>query len=153
MSELNIEFGSNGRTLDGWLCTDIDTCDITKPLPYESYSVSNAYASHVCEHITTHECFRFFQDVYRILKPDGCFRIVVPILERITDRKHAADLILGHGHKQVFSKQSLKDMLWAAGFNRLNMEETGIHAVLDVHDKQIGADKDSIESFRLEAIK
>jgi predicted SAM-dependent methyltransferase len=149
---LKIEFGANGRHLDGWLCTDIDDCDISVyPLRFQSDSVDMAMASHVIEHITTHECFHFFQEVYRILKPGGVFRVIVPTLEKISTRKHAVELILGHGHKQLFSQESLKEMLWAAGFDNINTVEKD--PILDVHDKEIGVELDLIESVRIEARK
>ncbi len=39
MSELyRIEFGSNGRKMDGWIGTDINDCDIRQPLKFENES-------------------------------------------------------------------------------------------------------------------
>jgi predicted SAM-dependent methyltransferase len=139
--------------MNGWLCTDIDDCDISKPLPYPNESFEFAYASHVAEHITTHQCLFFFREVHRILKPHGVFRIVVPTLEKVKDRAHAADLILGHGHLQVFSKESLRDMLWTAGFDRDRVIGVEKDDILDVHCETIGVEKDETESARLEATK
>ena len=150
---MKIEFGSNGRKMDGWLCTDIDTVDIRNALPWPDGSVEMAMASHVVEHITPHEAFRFFKEVHRVLKPGGVFRVIVPTLELIEDRLHAVSLILDHGHQMVFSKGSLGDMIWAAGFERENITFVNKDPILDVHGKEIGEEKDALESARMVAIK
>lgn len=152
MSELKIEFGSGGRRLPGWQCYDADM-PIDKPLPFQENSVDYVFASHVIEHVTMHAAMKFFQNVHWILKPKGTFRISVPVLWRITDRNHALDLIFGNGHLAVYSEQTLKDMLWTAGFDRLEMHEVPRHPVLDIHHLIIGTDKDDLESLRLEAVK
>lgn len=62
---------------------DVITHDVTKGLPFESSVFSAVYHSHLLEHLEpfqgralTHECFR-------VLKPGGVLRIVVPDLECI----------------------------------------------------------------------
>jgi len=47
-------------------------------LPFDSNSVDSIYCSHVIEHIETKHVFNFFQDAYRVLKPEGTLRIVCP---------------------------------------------------------------------------
>jgi predicted SAM-dependent methyltransferase len=150
---MRIEFGSGGRSMDGWLNTEQDTCDITQPLRYPDNFFDMAYTSHVPEHLTSHEAMRFFQEVHRILKRGAIFRVVVPTLEKITDRAHALDLTFGHGHKMVFSKESLRDMLWAAGFDRGRISFTEKDPELDWHGKTIGEEKDNLESIWINARK
>jgi predicted SAM-dependent methyltransferase len=147
---LKIEFGSQ-RKMAGWNCHDIEV-PIEKPLPYGDGVAEIVFCSHVIEHVTTHESLAFFKEVRRILKPGGVFRIIVPVLDRITDRKHAESLILGHGHKAVFAYESLVGMLFAAGFDRERICETEKHP-LDNHADTIGEEMDSAESMRVEAIK
>jgi hypothetical protein len=151
--KLKIEFGSAGRKMDGWICTEIDQCDIRNRLPWPDESCYHCYASHVVEHVTPHESFRFFKEVHRILCPDGLFRIVVPILGRIQNRAHAEDLIIGHGHQMVFAKSSLEGMLFAAGFDRPNIYTTSRNPHLDTHHTTIGIEKDNLESLFMEAMK
>ena len=149
---MNVQFCAGGHNLPGFENKDMD-CDIRNPLPYNDNSVTMAYCSHGAEHINSHEGLRFFQEVHRILKPGGVFRVVVPTLEKITSREHARDLILGHGHAQVFSKESLRDILWAAGFDRESIAFTEKDPRYDWHGRTIGEDKDNQESCWVEATK
>lgn len=138
--------------MDGWVCTEIEECDIRNPLPWPSDSCESCYISHVVEHITPHQSFRFFQEVYRILKPGGIFRVVVPVLDFIRDRSHAVSLIIDHGHVMVFSYESLAGMLFAAGFERRNIKKSRRHP-MDSHHIVIGLAKDDLESIFVEATK
>jgi hypothetical protein len=79
--------------------------------------------------------------------------VVVPTLEKITDREHAKDLILGHGHAMVFSPASLRDILWAAGFERGRISFTEKDPSVDWHGRTIGEDKDNQESIWVNARK
>ena len=58
--------------------------DITKGLPFLSNSVDACYNSHVLEHIDRNDAKQFIADCFRVLKPGGIIRIVVPDLEKIT---------------------------------------------------------------------
>jgi len=153
MSELlRIEFGANGRKLDGWLCTDIDEADIRQPLKFGDASASQLYASHVVEHVTSGESMRFFKECFRVLVPGGTLRIVVPEIARYMGREHIQDLCEGHGHFQTFCFDNLQAMLFGAGFDLEKIKETG-RKEIDVHYKTIGDAKDLVESLHVEAIK
>ncbi|MFM6021827.1 MAG: class I SAM-dependent methyltransferase [Dolichospermum sp.] len=52
------------------------------PFPDESFDV--VYHSHVLEHFPKTEGERFIQECYRVLRPQGVLRVVVPDLEQIT---------------------------------------------------------------------
>lgn len=47
-------------------------------LPCLDISVSNVYSSHCLEHLEPGRLRPIFADIYRVLKPGGCFRMVVP---------------------------------------------------------------------------
>ena len=49
--------------------------------PDETFEAANAY--HVLEHLTPEEGARFVAEVFRVLKPEGVFRVSVPDLEDI----------------------------------------------------------------------
>src|SRR5215470_9689688 len=55
--------------------------DIVSGLPIESGSCSGVYASHVLEHLSRNDIDAALAETYRILKPGGIFRLVVPDLE------------------------------------------------------------------------
>lgn len=47
-------------------------------LPFDDNSVDGVYASHFLEHLTFEENIHLFNEVYRVLKPEKIFEIVVP---------------------------------------------------------------------------
>jgi SAM-dependent methyltransferase len=52
--------------------------DLTKPLPFESNSISAIYGSHVLEHLYREHAQRLLLECRRVLKPGGVIRLVVP---------------------------------------------------------------------------
>jgi predicted SAM-dependent methyltransferase len=59
----------------------INVCDIRRPLSLPDTSFDAVYANHVLEHLTPEEGAKFTKEIYRVLKPSGVFRVVVPDLE------------------------------------------------------------------------
>lgn len=149
---MKIEFAANGRQMEGWICTDINTCDVRKPLPWPDRCASQLYASHLAEHLTSAECMRFFMECHRILLPGGVFRVVVPAIGLHMERVHVKDLCMGHAHFQTFSFENLRAMLYGAGFDVANIRQVE-RSVLDNHHETIGEAKDYAESLRVEAMK
>jgi len=62
---------------------EVRTHDIRKNLPYSDTEFDACYSSHVLEHLSQQEAKNLLSEVYRILKPEGIIRIVVPDLESI----------------------------------------------------------------------
>jgi SAM-dependent methyltransferase len=60
---------------------DIYIRDIRRPLSLPTMSFDAVYANHVLEHLTPNEAKTFVAEVYRVLKPNGVCRVVVPDLE------------------------------------------------------------------------
>lgn len=85
--KLNIGCGSN--THADWLNADlfrsknVKKVNIKKPLPFKSNSVDIIYHSHLLEHIEKTKAKKFIKECYRILRPGGMMRVVVPDLEKI----------------------------------------------------------------------
>src|SRR5687768_2073927 len=57
--------------------------DVRRGLPFPDQSCDVAYSSHMLEHLSPQEASRFLRECFRILKPGGIIRIVVPNLEAI----------------------------------------------------------------------
>jgi predicted SAM-dependent methyltransferase len=70
-SKLNVVFPEN-----------VHYGDIVKGLPIEDSSVDGMYSSHVLEHLSLYEFRIALGNCYRLLKPGGRFRNVVPDLEK-----------------------------------------------------------------------
>ena len=57
--------------------------DISKTkLPFEDNSVKAIYTSHTLEHILPHKLAFVFSEFYRVLKPSGLIRVVVPDIDK-----------------------------------------------------------------------
>lgn len=148
----NVQFGCGGNYLPDFINHDID-CNISElPLPYADASVDFIFAEHVCEHITTHQFLHFLGDCWRILKPGGTLRIVMPVLNKLSVEA-ARDIILNHGHLSSWTPELIAFFIRAAGFNEADIRLTDRREGIDGHWKVIGKEKDDLESARLEATK
>ncbi len=57
---------------------DVACCDLTGALPFEDGSFDWVVAHDVCEHFHYAELERLFEEVHRILAPEGTFLVFVP---------------------------------------------------------------------------
>ena len=71
----NIDFNSTGP--------EIIAHNIEKGIPFGDESFDAVYHSHLLEHFTKNSAPNFVRECYRVLKPNGIIRIVVPDLEKI----------------------------------------------------------------------
>jgi len=55
--------------------------NIIKGLPLAPECASGVYASHVLEHLAYDDCIQALRNTYRLLRPGGVFRLIVPDLE------------------------------------------------------------------------
>ena len=85
--------------------------DVRKGLPFENESVDVVYCSHLLEHLTRDEAKELCLEVFRVLKPKGIFRVVVP------DLKKAIEAYLNRD----FSFFGIFDVPIAEAFMRYNM--------------------------------
>ncbi|WKZ12691.1 MAG: methyltransferase domain-containing protein [Gammaproteobacteria bacterium] len=60
--------------------------DVARPLPFPDASIDIVYHSHMLEHIARDQVTRFLHEVYRVLRPGGVHRVVVPDLEVLARR-------------------------------------------------------------------
>ncbi len=72
---LNIDFVSNSEY--------VKSHNLLEGIPLKDDSVNVVYHSHILEHFSKNDGFRFMQECFRVLKPNGIIRIAVPDLEAI----------------------------------------------------------------------
>jgi len=82
-----LNFGCGSRIANGWVNIDFYSADrrvervnLLKGFPYPDNSFDVVYSSHVVEHFTLDQASFILQEAWRILKPGGIVRIVVPDL-------------------------------------------------------------------------
>lgn len=144
---MKLHLGCGGNLIRGWANHDSEV-DISKPLPFGSASADEIFSEHCFEHVSPQEGFAFLEECRRVLVPGGRLRLCIPVLERL-DVAHGRDIILGHGHRGVYTAESIKQMLRIAGFS--GIIETGFREETDGHWRVIGQARDSVETCRVEA--
>ena len=72
----NVNFVSTG--------TGVIVHDLKEGIPFSDQSFDVVYHSHVLEHFAKAEAEIFLKECYRVLRPQGIVRVVVPDLEQIT---------------------------------------------------------------------
>jgi len=72
----NINFTSTGES--------VIAHNLRTSIPFPDQSFDLVYHSHVLEHFSKTEAEPFIKECYRVLRPQGILRVVVPDLERIT---------------------------------------------------------------------
>ena len=118
---------------------DVRRHDVKKGLPFADQSVSCIYSSHTFEHFSWAESLAVAKECFRVLRPGGVLRVVVPDLQLIA-REYLRDsdamashrfvdrLLLGHTihdlfhrgahHSQMFDESSLIALLRQGGFEQ-----------------------------------
>jgi len=85
--------------------------DITKGLPgIKDNSVDGAYCSHVLEHMSLNDFRKAIANTYKMLKPGGTFRLIMPDLKVLVD-DYLADKAKGDPEASVrFIKRTIMGM-------------------------------------------
>jgi predicted SAM-dependent methyltransferase len=160
--------------LDYFWNPQIEICwDIAKKLyPLSDNSLEGIYTEHCLEHIPYQKCADNIKEYYRLLKPGGVVRIIVPDGEIYCDlyekRKTDPSVILPygekeetgmisinrifriHGHLFIYDFETLSLLLQKAGFTQIMKQKFS-----QGHDKRLLIDRAdrAIESLYIEAIK
>lgn len=71
----NIDFISNNP--------DVIEHDLSKGIPFKSFTFDAVYSSHLLEHLTPDSAKTFLKNCFNVLKDNGIIRVVVPDLESI----------------------------------------------------------------------
>lgn len=110
---MNVDIGGqkNRRDFKGeWVILDVqDGADIkhdlnsNKPIPIKDNSVDNIFCSHTLEHIEPRNIIIVLKDFYRVLKPNGKCRIIVP------DVLYGIKLYLNNPKELSNNKYCMKD--------------------------------------------
>jgi predicted SAM-dependent methyltransferase len=138
-----VVIGAWGRFDPGWIPTQRDFLDLTKPSDWQRYfqpeSVEAMLAEHVWEHVTPEEGLSAAKTCYKYLAPGGYLRVAVPdglhpdpaYIETVkagangekntsslTNSGAPATVLDGNAanHKALYTYRTLKELFEAAGF-------------------------------------
>lgn len=147
--------------------------DLTKTLSFDNNSVDCIYSSHTLEHLYLEQAKNLLKECFRILKPGGIVRIVVPDLKAFTqdylNRNTSADTYLEklrlrqtgpptnlvlriynklndtNSHKWMYDKNSLTHYLKLAGFKNIQSKKLYQSKIIDIRQiEQPGRLSDAI---------
>lgn len=95
---INLVFGCGDTSYKDWLGVDCFfsdkvefVLDLRRKLPFNSGSVDLCYSEHFIEHLWQKEVANHLSEVFRLLKPGGRYRVVVPAALRFVERYVAND--------------------------------------------------------------
>jgi len=133
--------------LPGWLNVDLDTpeadlhLDFTKPLPFQSNSITHIFSEHFIEHVTRVEAVIFLKECHRLLSDNGIIRISTPSLRFLVSSYLAEQksewgtlwspnsmcLMMNEGmrswgHQFLYDAQELAEIFLEAGFKTIIFE-------------------------------
>ena len=161
-AELRLHLGCGANVLPGWVNTDmepsplVDYLDATKRFPFTDNSFAAAFCEHLIEHMEKAQAQFLLQEVFRVLRPGGLFRVVTPSLENFArvalepdspmaqkylaffrryvsnpqaDISDAINMIFyGHGHRHIYRVNELAAMFQQAGYSEIRAMAAGSYA-------------------------
>jgi len=117
-------------------------CDLRRGLPLAADAADACYSSHVLEHLAQAEADPFIAEQFRVLRPSGVIRVVVPDLEVMCRDylAHLAALRAGAEHRQFAYRFTLLEM-----FDQVVRDRSG-GELINVYRAARGADVEHIRS-------
>ena len=122
---LRIVVGTSGRSMRGWVSTDVEFLNLLQPDEWASFfrenSIDAILAEHVWEHLTLDEGIVAARTCHRFLRQGGYLRVAVPdglhpdpaYIERVRVGGIGAGAL---DHKVLYRRETLGDVLQQAGF-------------------------------------
>ncbi len=86
----------------------VQKANLLEPLPFQDNHFDVVYTSHFVEHISHSKVNEFLRECYRVLKPNGIIRIVVPDFENIA-REYLYNIEAGNNLHAEFNIIELID--------------------------------------------
>jgi SAM-dependent methyltransferase len=152
---------------------DVRRADVRKRIPFPDSSVTYIYSSHTFEHFTYEESRAVARECFRVLRPGGILRIVVPDLgtmvrdyladtaDPMASHRFVSRLLLTAGvrdivhpgahHKQMFDARSLTHMLQGVGFPAPELSTFGSSRIAEIMEIELESRRS--ESLYVEATR
>ncbi|WP_026072953.1 class I SAM-dependent methyltransferase [Nodosilinea nodulosa] len=100
---VNIDFSAHSEKVISY--------DLSVGIPFDDNSFDVVYHSHLLEHFSKDKAHMLVQECFRVLRPKGIFRVVVPDLESIA-----------HLYLTALEKANFGDCEWAENYNWMLLE-------------------------------
>jgi predicted SAM-dependent methyltransferase len=109
---LNLGSGPRGIASEDWINVDGWTdhnvhlaIDLNRPLPFADSYFAGIFCEHVFEHFDLEQGQSLLRECFRVLKPGGCLRLIVPDGETIirTYLENPAELTARRGNGSAFA--------------------------------------------------
>jgi SAM-dependent methyltransferase len=126
--------------------------DVTKKFPWPDNTFSYIYTAHMLEHLYRDDALKCLSEVYRVLKPSGIFRIVVPDLDQLIQEynQHSPEQFLStffeatqrgeakNQHHWHYNESLLRKTLEQVGFcrtERCSFQKSEIPEIEKIEDR------------------
>lgn len=179
---IGLNLGCGKNRLKNWFNTDLKDelfpIDATKLLPFNDESFEYVYSEHMVEHLAEEDGHKLFEEIYRVLRPNGVFRLALPtqeMFERITagylnwhfdqfnpnaprtKEQLIIDFKTMWGHQKIYSVHELIQILNEIGFKvkqcEIGESEHTPLRNIERHGDIIGDYNNRIETTIIEATK
>jgi SAM-dependent methyltransferase len=152
---------------------DVRRVDVRKRIPFPDASVESVYSSHTFEHFSYDESLAVARECFRVLRPGGVIRIVVPdlgilvrdylaetvdpkashrFISRLSLNSGVRDLLHpGANHRQMFDTRSLIHLIREAGFPAPEVSSFGHSRIAEIASIELASRRP--ESLYVEAVK
>ena len=155
--------------------------DLSLGIPAESNTLDVVYHSHFIEHLSYKDAWKFLEECFRVLKPGGIHRAVVPDLQLWINAYNSGDNFLfdkyltyglkgdkylygtkaaifmgmlhNHGHKCGWDYEMLSDVLRKVGFSVINRVMWQESAISEIAQIEPYESLRCLESFCVECVK
>ena len=131
MKYLNVGCGSYYLKDTIWSNVDFTSNDsyvikhnLLNGIPFNDSSFDLVYHSHVLEHFSKSDGYNFLSECYRVLKPNGVIRIVIPNLENIV-REYLKWIEIGIANQDDKSIQSNYDWIMLEMYDQTVRNSSG----------------------------
>ncbi len=157
---------------------DVDCAQPLDPRRFPDGCAEIVFSEMMAEHLKPQEAWTFLDGCYRILRPGGLIRIVIPDFSmtwklkdpdwlRVNSGVTTADgswkdnmrsVLFGHGHQGLWNSELLRDVLEAIGFADVRIHRAGESdrpelKGLEQHHKSVGEKVAYSESGCVEGVR
>src|SRR3990167_2070030 len=156
-NHIKLNFGCGETYYTDWVNVDsffskhVDlVLDLRRPLPFSNETIEYCYSEHFLEHLYPDEGLKHLEEVWRVLKPGGVYRIVVPAGIRFVEKYLANDAVFfklafpweerpmdaiyhilnwGGEHKNIFDYAHLEYLGKKVGFSHIRESDVNRSAI------------------------